>query len=275
MYNEKFEEFINDIAYQTCVMYGVTDSSSMLDFRDVLESNVIEEILSCKDEIKVTQTSRRRNHGEVSDFVKSAIIESGLDKKGRIPPRAFYRVKPLKNDKELSKFAVKRYKAIEDDLYGEDYELTAMGVARYCLQSDRPDIEETLKFAFYINDRTNMLIYDGAAFFIKEILKNHWEFEKTLLDAQGYKDTLFYKICDDVINSNNRFDINTRSALIAIAMADYRLNTGIEVTSREIDNINKKVAIARVTNPDIDKYNEEFRRTLSKDTTVIRYIKKK
>lgn len=275
MYNKKFEHFINDIAFQTCLMYGIKDSSEMLDFRDTLESNVIEEILKCKDVINVTQTNYKHGCNEVSNFIKSAIIESGLDKYGMIPAKCLFKIEPLVNSDELSIFAVNRYREIENELYGEDYASTALKIAENCLRNEVFDIEETLKFAFYVGDRTNMLIYEYEAFELEHTLKLAWEIEKGALEKRGYKESLCYKICDDVINSKKRFDINERNALIAIAMADFRLNDGIEVTSTELDYINKRVDIAKVEHPDIVKYKEEFDKKINTDTSVIKYFKKK
>ena len=275
MYNKKFENFINDITFQTCLMYGIKDSSEMLDFRDTLESNVIEEIIRCKDVIKVTQTNYKHGSNDVSSFIKSAIIESGLDKYGMIPAKALYKIDPLVNDENLGVYAVSRYRDIEKELYGEDYPSTALRIAENCLRHEVLDIEETLKFAFYVGDRTSMLIFEPGTLEIKQALKMAWSIEKGALEKRGYKESLCYKICDEVISSDKRYDLSQRNALLAIAMADYRLNAGIEVTSTELDYINKRVDIAKVEHPEIEKYKEEFYNRINTDTTVIKYIKRK
>jgi hypothetical protein len=256
-------------------MYKVKDSSEMIGFRDSLELNVIEEILKCKDVIEVKQTNCKHGSNEVSDFIKSAIIDSGLNEYGMIPARCFYKVEPLINDEELSKFAVNRYREIEEELYGEKYSSTALRIAQAALSDEVLEIEDTLKFAFYIKDRTSMLIYDDEVFSLKEALTYAWSIEKAALEKRGYKESLCYKICDDVINSNRRFDINERNALIGMAMADYRLNAGIEVSDLELDYIDKKVEVAKVDHPEIETYKKEFDKRKNSNTTVIRYIKKK
>lgn len=275
MYNKKFENFINDITFQTCLMYGIKDSSEMLDFRDTLESSVIEEILKCKDVIKVTQTNYKHGSNEVSNFIKSAIIESGLDKYGMIPARSLYKIEPLVNDEAVSKYAVNRYRDIEEELYGENYGTTALNIAENCLRTEELEIEDTLKFAFYVGDRTSMLIFDPESPELQHVLKLSWDIEKGAMAKRGYKDSLCYKICDEVINSKKRYDLSERNALIALAMADYRLNAGIEVTSTELDYINKRVDIAKVEHPEIETYKEEFDKKINTDTTVIKYIKRK
>ena len=88
MYNKKFEQFINDITFQTGLMYKVKDSSEMIGFRDSLELNVIEEILKCKDVIEVKQTNCKHGSNEVSDFIKSAIIDGEV-----LKPDTYYTVK--------------------------------------------------------------------------------------------------------------------------------------------------------------------------------------
>ena len=275
MLNEEFDLFLNDITFQTCLMYGITDSSEMLNFKDTLESCVIEEILKCKDVIEVTQTNHKHGSNEVSNFIKSAIIESGLDKYGMIPVRCLYKIKPLINDDFLCIHALSRYIEIEEELYGENYASTALKIAENCINEEQLEIEDTLKFSFYVGDRTNMLIYDAEAFELKYLLNSLWAIEKGALEKRGYKESLCYKICNDVISSNRRYDLTERNALIAMAMADYRLNTGIEVTSNELDYIEKRVEIAKVEHPEIEKYKEEFDNKIKNDTTVIKYIKKR
>ena len=274
MYNKKFEQFINDITFQTGLMYGVKNSSEMTEFRDTLELNVIEEILKCKDVIEVNQTKYKHGSNEVSDFIKGAIIESGFNEYGMIPVRCFYKVEPLINDEELSKFAVNRYREIEEELYGEKYSSVALRIAQTALSDEELEIEDTLKFAFYIKDRTTMLIYDDEVFSLREALTYAWSIEKAALEKRGYKESLCYKICDDVINRNRRFDINERNAVIGIAMADYRLNAGIEVTDSELDYIDKKVDVAKIEHPEIETYKKEFDKRKNSNTTVKRYIRK-
>jgi len=60
-----------------------------------------------------------------------------------------------------------------------------------------------------------------------------------------------------------------------MAMADYRLNTGIEVTSTELEYIDKRVEIAKVEHPEIEKYKKEFDKKIKNDTKIIRYVRKR
>ena len=165
MPQDLYRRFIDDIAFQTCLLFDVKDIDEIESFRDYLESSVLEEIIHCKDEIKPTIRTYKHSGNQTCGFLKAALIASGISEDGILPFRYNYAVKPLDNsDGKFSKCALKRYRELADEYYYDNYGSISLSIAQNCVQNDYVDVEETLKGFFYMNDRTSSLIYEHNAF---------------------------------------------------------------------------------------------------------------
>ena len=52
MPQEIYSRFIDEIAFQTCLLFDLNDIDQIENFRDYLESSVLEQILRCRENIK-------------------------------------------------------------------------------------------------------------------------------------------------------------------------------------------------------------------------------
>jgi hypothetical protein len=275
MPQEKYTNFINDITFQTCLLFNVNDPDIIENFRDALENGVLEDIIRCKDEIKPSVTCFKHSGGQTSGFLKSALVASGISKDGVLPFGYNYKVKPIVNDKEMSCYAINRYKQIEDEFYQDNYKRLSILFAEQCLMNDRVDIEETLKSFFYLNDRTSCLMFDTDAFVIREAINLSWDVQKQQLRKEKLEKSLFYRICEEVRNTHKHFSYNERNALTALALADYHLYLDGYLSEGEIEKISNLVEAAREEDNELlTKFEDDFNTMINKDCKSLRYKKK-
>ncbi len=276
MPQEIYSRFIDEIAFQTYLFFDLNDIDQIENFRDYLESSVLEQILRCREEIKPSVTIHKHCGSETNGFLKAALIGSGISEDGILPFGYNYSVENLNNKEcKLSKYALKRYREIEDEYYFEDYSTTSLSLINNCVQSGYIDLEETLKGLFYLNDRTTSMIFDVDAFYYKEAITWAWKFEKRLMAEQKLNNTICYKICDEVCETNRHFSFIERNALMAIALADFRLHTDGDVSEVELEKIKALSEAAKEEGSEmVSRYEEEFNIMFKKDCKSLGYKRK-
>lgn len=276
MPQELYRRFIDEIAFQTCLLFDLNDIDQIENFRDYLESSVLEQILRCREEIRPSVTIHKHCGSETNGFLKAALIGSGISEDGILPFGYNYSVEKLDNkDCKLSEHALKRYREIEDEYYFEDYSATSLSLINNCVQSEYIDLEETLKGLFYLNDRTTSMIFDLNSFYYKEAITWAWKFEKKLMAEQKLDDSICYRICDEVCETNRHFSFIERNALTAIALADFRLRTGEDVSNVELERIRALSEAAKEEGSEmVSRYEEEFSIMFKKDCKSLGYKRK-
>ncbi len=262
--------FLNDITFQTGTNFGINDSTKLRRFYEDLELNVIEEIFSGKDKIDVVCSNYKHGKNEISGFISNALRTSGIDEYGMIPYGSRYDIDSLEVTDKTFEQALEEYNEIEKECLGNDFDKRFCYNARYNIEHDVIDIPETLRAAFYIKDRMNGLIDYEYGDFLNGVLLAYWSKEAYSLEAAGFKKSLCYKICDDVVNSNKHYDINTRNSLIAMAYLDYKIICGRSISSDEIDKTLLYNETAKTTNNDmISSYEKELKERLNNKAKVL------
>ena len=276
MPQEKYSRFIDEIAFQTYLLFDLNDIDQIENFRDYLESTVLEQILRCRENIKPSITTHKHSGNETSGFLKAALVGSGISEDGILPFGYNYAVESLDNlECKLSEHAIKRYREIEDEYYYENYSSIALSLISNCVQSEYVDIEETLKAFFYLNDRTTSMIFDLNAFYYKEAVIWAWKFEKKMMTEQKLDDSICYRICDEVCETNRHFSFIERNALTAIALADFRLHTDGDVSEVELERIKALSEAAKEEGSEmVSRYEEEFSIMFKKDCKSLGYKRK-
>ena len=273
---ELYNKFIDDITFQTCLLFEVNDPDIIESFRDSLEYGVLEEIIRCKDEIKPISNRYKHGPGTTDGFLKTALIASGISKDGTLPFKYEYKVNPLINDDEMSCYAMRRYKEIEDEVYGEDYMLTAVKFAFNSIDKDYVDMEETLKGFFYLNDRTSNLMLDIDAFLVKDAMRSIWSVEKKIMREKKLDNSLCIKICNEICDFDDHYDYNTRNALIGMALADFHLYLDGDLSMNEIDKIHSLIDSVKSDDENhiVNRYAKEFDYMLENECRNYKYKRK-
>ena len=132
-----------------------------------------------------------------------------------------------------------------------------------CIKNKKVEIEKTMTALFAIDDNYLGYLYtslDDSYFpYVSNLLSSQLE----LLEEKGYKDTLCYRILED-LGDVKHYDIMTKDALINMASVDYDLLIGKRVTKERIENAKRSVEAAKAYNEEtIEKYEDLFKDRLT------------
>ena len=264
MYYKDYENFLRELTFQTSTLFGCLDEEKLNTFYYSLEQNLLEDILKGKKEIVISSTAFKHSNNYVTPCVASALIASGISADGTLPIKTYYNVpNRLTNSDELKEYALRRYSEIECNFFTYDFMSRIKEFSVDCIKNKKVEIEKTMTALFAIDDNYLGYLYtslDDSYFpYVSNLLSSQLE----LLEEKGYKDTLCYRILED-LGDVKHYDIMTKDALINMASVDYDLLSGKRVTKERIENAKRSVEAAKAYNEEtIEKYEDLFKDRLT------------